>query len=248
MPIKDYITENRAALIGAAGGFLVGGPAGAAAGYGIGRAMDNNRDTKTKASDVQEWQTNLAEQQQADAERIQAELEAQGRPEMQAQVQRQQEIAALAQRYAQEGMPTAQYEAAQQNIEQSQAQALAGATSLGGGLRAAGNIQSSTAQQYRQLNAQDAAMAQANQGQYLGALSALGQAEAGAEYYNQLMPYEQKVAEMQSLRGSALQNQYGSLMFGYQDTMNRRQAGMNLAGQAIGAVAQAAPSIISALG
>lgn len=180
---------------------------------------------------LQNLMTERSQEQGAEADRIRAELEAQGRPEMQAQVLRQQQIAAMAQRAAQEGMPTAQYENAQQNIEQGAAQALGGATSLGGGLRALGGIQSSTAGQYRQLNAQDAAMAQQNQGTYMNALGALGAAEGQAEQYNTLMPYEQKVAEMQSLKASSLGNEYQNLYFGYQNAAQNQQAALDFGGQ-----------------
>lgn len=190
--------------------------------------------------EMQSFMGDMAASQTAQSEALFRELEAQGRPQMEAQVLRQQQIAAMAQRSAQEGMPTAQYENAQQNIQQGAAQALGGATSLGGGLRALGGIQSSTAGQYRQLNAQDAAMAQQNQGTYMNALGALGAAEGQAEQYNTLMPYEQKVAEAQSLAASGINNQYGLINFGYQNAVNNRQAGLDMAGQVLGSAGQIA--------
>lgn len=222
----------------------------AAYGQGLGTAIQEGTAFKGRAKraemEVQQSQEQLAADQAAEAARIQAELEAQGRPLMEAQVKRQEEIAALAGRAAREGMPTAQRELAEQNIAQSQAQQLGTSASLGAGLRGAGTVASSTAQQYRQLNAADAAMAQANQAQYLSALGALGQAEAGAEQYNVLLPYEQKVAEMQALSGSAIQNQQAAQMFAYQAAMNRRQQNMDLAGDALKAGADIATAFIPA--
>jgi hypothetical protein len=220
----------KGAAVGAAVGSFIPIPGvGTAVGAGVGALTGglisgfSGGKQKKAEQEALDFQKSLAAEQAAEAQRIQAELDAQGRPIMEAQVQRQQEIAALAQRAAQEGMPTAQYENAQQNIEQGAAQALGGATSLGGGLRALGGVQSSTAGQYRQLNAQDVAMAQQNQGTYMNALSALGAAESQAEQYNTLMPYEQKVAEMQALQGAALQNQFGALNFNTQLASQRNQ-------------------------
>jgi hypothetical protein len=213
-------------------------------GQGMGTAISEGTFGTTRkgrrADALQGFLEEQAASQGAESDRIRAELEAQGRPEMQAQVLRQQEIAAMAQRSAQEGMPTAQYENAQQNIEQGAAQALGGATSLGGGLRALGGIQSSTAGQYRQLNVQDAAMAQQNQGRYMNALGALGAAEGNAEQYNTIMPYEQKVAEMQALKAGSMGMEYQSLYFPYQRAAQNQQAALDFTGQALGSAGQIA--------
>jgi hypothetical protein len=227
----------KGASIGAVAGSFIPIPGvGTAVGAGVGALAGGliagfSKNKKNKEESLEGFLEEQAASQAAESDRIRAELEAQGRPEMQAQVLRQQEIAAMAQRSAQEGMPTAQYENAQQNIEQGAAQALGGATSLGGGLRALGGIQSSTAGQYRQLNAADAAMAQQNQGTYMNALGALGAAEGNAEQYNTLMPYEQKVAEMQALKASSLGMQYQNLYFGYQNQAQNQQAALDLTGQ-----------------
>jgi hypothetical protein len=243
MPIGEFLGNNRGRLLGSAVGSAAG-PVGSIIGGEIGGSSDRKI---AEAAKLSAYQTGLSTEQQAEADRIKAELEAQGRPEMQAQVQRQQEIADMAQRYAREGMPTAQRELAEGNIQQNAAQVLGGATSLGGGLRAAAGVQQSTANQYRGLNAQDAAMAQQNQGQYLNALGSLGQAEGQAEQYNKLLPYEQKLAEMQALRGSSIQNQQAALGFNYQDASNTYQSNMNLLGAGIGAAGQFGGSAIGAL-
>ena len=233
----------KGATIGAVAGSFIPIPGvGTAVGAGVGALAGGliGGFSKNKKESLEGFLEQQAASQAAESDRIRAELEAQGRPEMQAQVLRQQEIAAMAQRGAQEGMPTAQYENAQQNIEQGAAQALGGATSLGGGLRALGGVQSSTAGQYRQLNAADAAMAQQNRGTYMNALGALGAAEGNAEQYNTLMPYEQKVAEMQALKAGSLGMQYQNLYFGYQNQAQNQQAALDFTGQLLQAGGNAA--------
>lgn len=196
--------------------------------------------------ELQSFMENQAESQSAKAEELFAELDAQGRPVMEAQVQRQTEIAELAQRFAREGMPEAQREAAMADIQNNQMTQLSAAGSLGGGLRGLGGAQASTAQQYRQLNAQDSAIAQQNQGQYLNSLSALGQAEANAEQYNTLLPFEQKSAEARAYEAAALGTQYQSLYFPYQDASQRQQTAADITGTTIGAAGQIGGALITA--
>lgn len=191
-------------------------------------------------TELEQFQNQQAFEQQRQAEIIKKELETQGRPQMDAEAARRREIADLAAQYAQEGMPEAQRQLASDEIARTQQAQLSAMSGLGAGLRGLGNTQASTASAYRNLAAQDAAIAQANQAQYLGALGGLAGAEAGAEYYNELLPYEQKQAEMQALQGSGLQNQYGAYNFAYQQQMNQQQAAMNLLGSGLGAAGQAA--------
>ncbi len=189
----------------------------------------------TSRRNAREFQQNKAIEDRARAEEIRAELEAMGRPTMEAQVARQQQISDQARRYAQEGMPEAQRQLAEDNINRTQAQSLSGARSIGSGLRGLANSQATTAQSYRNLNAQDAMMAQANQTQYLQSLSGLGQAEANAEQYNVLQPYAEKQAEMMALMGSADQNQWGV----FQQQIAQGQANQQLAMDSLGMATQA---------
>jgi hypothetical protein len=64
----------------------------------------------------------------------------------------------MAQQMAQQGMPSAQYQQAQKDIQRQQVQALNAATDRRGGLDAIGAIQEGSNQAAGQLNAQDAAM------------------------------------------------------------------------------------------
>lgn len=169
------------------------------------------------------FQDKLAQTQQLRAYELQQELDEQGRPKMQAEVQGMQQIADLSQQMAREGMPEAQRQAAAGDIQASQAMALGGASGLGAGLRGLGTTQATTAQQYRDLNAMDVEMARQNQMQYLNALAGLTGAQTRAEGYNTLLPYEQKVAEMQSLLGSSIQNRFGSLSATYEDEAQKAQ-------------------------
>lgn len=193
-----------------------------------------------KDQDLGGFQGQQAFEQQRQAEILKKELELQGRPTMDAEASRRQQVADLARRYAEEGMPEAQRQFAADQIARNQQTQLGAMSNLGAGLRGLGTTQASTTNAYRNLAAQDAMIAQQNQAQYLGSLGQLAGAEAGAEYYNQLLPYEQKVAEMQALQGAGLQNQFGMYNFQYQDKMAKQQAAMNLTGSALGAAGQVA--------
>jgi len=175
-------------------------------------------------------QSLTASQQDIQAQKLKAELEAQGRPDMQAAVNRQRQITQMAEGYAREGMPEAQRQMAADNIAGNQAAQLSAASSLGAGLRNLGQTQTSTAQSYRQLNAQDAMAAQANQQQYMAQLGNLGALEGQAEGYNVLQPYAEKTAEMQALMGSSQQNQYNALNFDYQQQLAQQQMMMDMTG------------------
>jgi hypothetical protein len=157
---------------------------------------------------------------------------------MDAEVDRLTQVADLASQYAREGMPEEQRQLAEDNIARMQGQALSGVSSLGGGLRGLAGATTSTAQAYRNLSAQDAAIAQQNQGRYLGALGALGMAEGAAEQFNEIQPYQQKLAEHQAYLAAGPQQQYQNLMFNYQNQMQQQQMAMDLLGSMIGAGGQ----------
>jgi len=201
--------------------------------------------TGNAANALSNNQKMTAMQQELEAERLRAELEAQGRPEMQAALDRQRQITQMAEGYAREGMPEAQRQMAADNIAGNQAAQFAAASNMGSGLRNLGQTQASTAQSYRQLNAQDAMMAQGNQQQYLAQLGQQGMLEGQAEGYNVIQPYEQKVAEMQALLGSSQQNQYNSLNFDYQQQLAQQQMMMDMAGSGLSFAGSVAPMAMS---
>lgn len=186
-----------------------------------------------------------SQQQAIEAEKLKMELEAQGRPEMQAAVNRQRQITQMAEGYAREGMPEAQRQMAADNIAGNQQAQFAAASSLGAGLRNLGQTQTSTAQSYRQLNAQDAMAAQANQQQYMAQLGNLGALEGQAEGYNVLQPYAEKTAEMQALMGSSQQNQYNALNFDYQQQLAQQQMMMDLFGSGMQVAGSVAPMVMT---
>lgn len=239
----SFFKDNKNSILGSIAGLGLG-PVGSLLGGAVGGTVDETNAEQQKLSD---YQTNLALRQEKEADALKRQLDEQGRPIMEAQVNRQQEIADLAQRYAREGMPTAQREYAQQNIQQQQSQALAGASSLGGGIRTIGNVTASTADMYRNLNAQDSTIAQQNQGQYLNALNMLGAAEGQAEQYNMLDPYAQALANMQALQGASIQNQMGALGFNYQAAAQNQQQAMDLTGAGISAGGNIAGSLIGSM-
>jgi hypothetical protein len=235
------------AVIGAGIGLLAGGPAGAAVGSRIGSAIGSRRSEgrglRGAGEQLMGYQQELGQQQAAEARQLEAQIAAMGRPQMQAEVQRLQEIADVTGMQARTGMPAAAMEAAQQNIERQQQASLAAATSLGGGMRSISGIGDTTAQQYRALNVQDVAAQQAAQQQYLGALGALAGAEGRAEAYNVLTPYEQMVASQQALEGASIQNIMGGYQTGYDMAAMKRQQNIELAGAGLQAVASVAPLI-----
>tara|TARA_R110000803_G_scaffold12293_4_gene35662 strand:+ start:94 stop:1089 length:996 start_codon:yes stop_codon:yes gene_type:complete len=196
---------------------------------------------KQSKADSEAFQREQTINQQTKAASIAAELEEQGRPTMEAAVDRQREIAQIARRYAQEGMPEAQRQMAEDNIARSQAQSLAGASSMGAGLRGLGGTQATTVNAYRGLAAQDAQMANNNRTQYLNSLGTLGGLEGQAEQYNTLLPYEQKLSEMQAMQAAALQNQWGM----YQSQIAQGQVNQQLAMDGAGMAIQAAPLVAS---
>lgn len=190
--------------------------------------------SKRDANSFQQMQTAAQKKEAAD---IEAELANRGRPTMTAALDQQKEIVDLAGRYAQEGMPEAQRQMAEDNIARSQSQALSGASSLGAGLRALPQAQTQANQGYQQLASQDAQMANNNRSQYLGQMGNLASLQGQAEGYNVLMPYEQKMQEMQALKASSLNNQWNM----YQQQIAQGQANQQLAMDAAGMAVQAAP-------
>lgn len=245
MPILSNVGQFLTpAGIGAGIGFLAGGPVGAAVGAGIGTGIGSaigkrrseGRGLRGAGEQLMGYQQELGQQQAEEARQLEAQIAAMGRPQMQAEVQRLQEIADITGMQARTGMPAAAMEAAQQNIERQQQASLAAATSLGGGMRSISGIGDTTAQQYRALNVQDVAAQQAAQQQYLGALGALAGAEARAEAYNVLTPYEQMVAQQQALEGASIQNIMGGYQTGYDIAATKRQQNVELAGAGLQAV------------
>jgi len=205
-----------------------------------------NQKKKSAASDLEAYMQELADSQQSKADEIYAELEAQGRPEMDAQVQRNQEIVDIARQMADTGMPEAQRQQAQQQIERSGANAMAAASSRGAGMQMLAGIQGNQNQAFGNLAAQDAMMANQNQQGYMSALGNLGAAEGMAEQYNQLLPYEQQLAYAQGLEGSAIQNQMGVYNQAYMNSAANQQQLMDMAGMVLnggGTVASIASDI-----
>jgi len=157
---------------------------------------------------------------------LQRQLEAQDRPQKTAMVDRLMEM------YSGDlGLTDEQTQLAQENIARGSASALRDVSSLGGGLRNVGQIQGQAADASQQLAATDAQLAQQRK---LSIGQALAQAEAEAEAYNQLLPYEQKLAEYQSMLGASMQNQMLGAQLQTQRGAQNLQMGMDLFGAGIG--------------
>jgi hypothetical protein len=199
------------AIIG--GGALIAG----------GSAIHGNRQAKKVEKKVQQQ----AGQQQIAAANTYNALQQQGRPEMNAQVDRLQSIYDL----AQQGMPDEVRSNAEMNIAQSQSQALRDLGERGGGVRGAGMVQGQTNQAYRDLNSQDAQMRMNNTMQ-VGVQ--LARAEADAEFYNKLTPYEQMVQQYQALLGASQQNSMLATNMQAQRGQANAQVGMDIGGSIMG--------------
>lgn len=211
-------------------------------GFGGNIGKGQEKSLEDRALELQRFQQQVGIRQSAEAQRLQEELDAMGRPQMQAEVNRLQEVADISQRMAREGMPEAQRQAAAADIQSAQAMQMGGASGLGAGLRGVQGAGATTAQAYRELAAADTQIARINQQQYLGALGALAGAESRAEAYNTLMPYEQKVAEMQALQGAGIQNVMGGLQTGYDAKLAEAQMALERKASNTGLLGSIAPS------
>jgi hypothetical protein len=189
--------------------------------------------TGAKQDKLSQYQEDLASKQSERAAQVRRRLEEQGRPQMEALVKRQEEIANLSRQAAMEGMPEEQYRQAQKTIERTAAASRAAAGDIGTATRLEPVIQAQQAESAAQLGAADAAFrAQREQG-YLRSLGALGTAESQAEQFNLLQPYMESVAEAQALEGSAIQNQYLGLASRAQLEALSRQQTVDQLGQAL---------------
>jgi len=208
--------------VGTVLGGLIGGGVGAIAGGLSGGKQ------KEAENMIANQMSITALQQQTEANAAKAQREELDRPEISAEVDRLTEVAGLAERYAREGMPEAQRQMASDDIQRAQMNQMSAASSLGAGLRGMGNTQASTAQAYRGLAAQDAAIAQQNQGQYLGALGQLAGAESRQEAFNTVDPYYEDFnrlyMEEQAARGAAMQNRMMGANYNLMLQQQRQQA------------------------
>lgn len=148
---------------------------------------------------AEDYALQLSKEQGQRADELKAKLSATDRPEKTAMVDR-----LMSMYYGDLGITEEQKQLAQQNMARSSAQALRDTSSLGGGLRNVGMIQGQMADAAQNLAATDASM---EQQQRLSIGEMLAQAEAEAEEYNKLLPYEQMLAEYQSQLGASQQNQ-----------------------------------------
>ena len=196
-----------------------------------GSAIAANRQGKKAEKNIQQ----VAGQQQLAAANTYEQLQKQGRPDMNARMNRLSSIYDI----ASQGLTGQQRQAAEQNIQRTQATALRDASSLGGGLRNVGQIQGQSADAMQQLAVQDANLAQ--QGM-LSAGQMLAGAEGEAEQYNKLMPYEQMVAQYQAMLGATQQNQMLGLNMQSQRVQNNAQMGMDIGGSLIGIGAGGLPT------
>lgn len=204
--------------------FLIGSAiiAGTGALIAGGSALATRRNRKA----AERQATKTAGQQLIAAAKLNKQLQETERPQKTAMVDRLMEM------YSGDlGVTEAQMQLAQENIARGSASALRDVSSLGGGLRNVGQIQGQAADASQQLAATDAQMEQANR---LSIGQALAQAEAEAEAYNQLLPYEQKLAEYQSMLGASQQNQMLAAQMISDRAAQNAQMGMDIGGSLIG--------------
>lgn len=197
---------------------MAAGGAAIAGGSALG-TMGNRKAAERKASEI-------SQEQKLRAEQLKGKLGATERPQKTAMVDR------LLQMYSGDlGITGEQQQLAEQNIARSSASALRDTSSLGGGLRNIGQIQGQAADASQQLAATDAQMEQ-QQRMSLGQM--LAQAEAEAEAYNKLLPYEQMLAEYQSTLGASMQNEMLAAQMKSDRAAQNMQMGMDIGGSLIG--------------
>lgn len=127
-----------------------------------------------------------------------------------------------------QGLPSAQRQAAEQDIMRSQNFAVNASTERGGGLNSISNIQQSTGDMYRNLANMDA-QARMQNIQNLQAQQAQAAAYADKEWeYNVYQPFMRKVQSYQDLTGASIQNRMGAL----NQTSQLTQQGISLGMQA----------------
>jgi hypothetical protein len=213
--------------VGLLGGAIYGGVSGA------------------KQDALSQYQEDLASKQGERAAQVRRRLEEQGRPQMEALVKRQEEIANLSREAAMGGMPEEQYRQTQKAIERAAAASRGTARDIGTATRLEPVIQAQQAESAAQLGAADAAFRAQREQDYLRSLGALGTAESQAELFNLLQPYAESVAEAQALEGSAIQNQYLALASRAQLEALSRQQNVNQLGQALEYLPEISGSMIN---
>ena len=140
----------------------------------------------------------LAGEQEARAKALRESLGE--RPEMDARVNRLNQLMS-----GNLGITDAERTQAERGINRSISQGTSGVSSLGGGLRNLGRMTQGAADAYGNIAAEGSRLEQSNRlnlGQQLAA------AEGEAEYFNEITPYMEQLAEIQALTGAAEQNQY----------------------------------------
>lgn len=141
----------------------------------------------------------------------------------------------MAEMSAQEGLPSAQYNKAMQNIQRNQANALSGAGDRRSALMALPKIQQSANDATLGLDSADAQARMQNQKTLYGQNANLAQYKDKAFQINQMQPYQEKYNYYQSLLGAGNQNLMsgidkiaggaGSLMMGGSGPKKKMTAG-----------------------
>lgn len=142
----------------------------------------------------------LAKQQGERSQQLRNQLDRQGRPEMNAAVDRLNQLLST-----NLGITDQERINAERGIDRSLSQGMSGVSSLGGGLRGLGAMTQGAGDAYGGMAAQNAQMQQANR---LNLGQQLVGAEAQQEQFNELLPYLELRDEMQALEGASYENQY----------------------------------------
>jgi len=142
----------------------------------------------------------VADFQKDRASDLRGQLDAQGRPIMDAEVNRLNQLMSGNLGIAEESM-----QAAETGIGRNVSQGMSGVSSLGGGLRQLGQLSQDANNALANLSAQDAQMRQSNK---LALGQQLGRAEQQAQNFNEIDPYMQMLMEAQALEGASFDNSY----------------------------------------
>lgn len=124
---------------------------------------------------------------------------------------------ALAQRAAQSGMPAQQYNNQMNQINQGQANGMAGLQGRGSAVGGIGALTARTDQAGANLNAQDATMRMNNLKGLMQANATIGQQKQSAFDWNQKQQYSNNAAAARNYQGAGMHN----MMNGIQDEIGR---------------------------
>lgn len=125
-----------------------------------------------------------------------------------------------AQIQALEGLPAEQKQAFVENIQRGSQSAMRGLGDRSAGISGISSIQQNEADSYRELLGMDARQRQANQANLMNQRSNVADYRDKAWDYNVRQPYDETMAAAEAMKGAGLQNIFGGLKQGVQQSLD----------------------------